>query len=289
MPAERAREPQEEEEDGYEPPFSSAVAGRRSAASSVRTSAARELEEPEASPLGSGLPGAAVMIGTHFHSLDEKGRVIIPAKMRAALTGQFWMMLDENDNIGLYPYATGEDILKHCEMMMAEDPENEEIAAAVLRITAAADLVTVESAFRVPVPDILLYRAGLIKEVVTVGALNHAVLWAREKWEEAHVSQPLSIEVRRAQASLMRAAASGSKRGSQDEAARQAERAEQAAREQALERAHERGLEREAERAGAGNGGIGVGRGERSGGRKAASSGDGGRGSGILKISDLGR
>lgn len=280
MPAERARAPREEEEDGYEPPFPSAVGVRRSA----RASAPVEIEEigEEAVPLG--LPGAAVMIGTHFHSLDEKGRVIIPAKMRAALTGQFWMMLDENDNIGLYPYATGEDILKHCERMMAEHPTDEDIAAAVLRITEAADLVTVESAFRVPVPDLLLYRGGLIKEVVTVGALNHAVLWGREKWEESEVSKPITIEVRKAQASLMRAAASGSRRSEQDESARQAE---EASREQALERAHERGLERESERASAP--GAGAGRAERSGGRKAASSGDGGRGFGVLKISDLGR
>lgn len=269
MPAERAQAPRDDEEDGYEPSYASASA----------VSVSSPLESGEAAgPVAAGTLGSVVMIGTHFHSLDEKGRVIIPAKMRAALTEQFWMMLDEDDNIRLYPYATGMDILEHCERMIAEDPDNEDTAAAVMRITEAADLVAVESTFRVLLPDILRFRAGMDKEVVTVGALNHAVLWGRERWEESQASKPITVEVRKVQASLMRAAASGARRADQDEAAR---RAEESARERALEQAHQRGLELDAERR--------IGRGERGGGRKTASSGDGGRSPGVLKISDLGR
>ena len=127
--------------------------------------------------------------GEFPYSVDDKGRVIIPAKLRPALTEQFWMMLDEGDNIGLYPYATGMDILEHCERMIADDPENEAVASAVLRITEAAELVIVENGFRVLVPEILRYRALLDKDVVTVGALNRAVLMSRERWEEAEASR----------------------------------------------------------------------------------------------------
>lgn len=158
------------------------------------------------------VPGVPVMTGTHFHALDEKGRVIIPAKLRPALTEQFWMMLDENDNIGIYNYQTGLDILEHCERTIAEHPEDEDIAAAVERITGAADLMTVEGGWRVPVPEILRFYAQLDKEVVTVGVLNHAVIWSREKWEEAQARRLQSQEVRRAQAGLLRAAASSIKK-----------------------------------------------------------------------------
>lgn len=281
MPAERARDRRQEDEDGYEPSFSSASPVAAPQPAPLARARPGEEDETGALPAGAALPGTAVMIGTHFHSLDEKGRVIIPAKMRAALTEQFWMMRDEDDNIGLYPYATGLDILEHCESMLRDYPTDENIAAAVMRITEAADVVTVESSFRVPIPDVLLFHAGMIKEVVTVGALNHAVLWAREKWEEEHGSKPATPAVRKAQASMMRAAASGAKR---DEPAR---RSEEPAHEQAPERADERALERDTEHLG-GSGGSG-GRAERIGGRKAAPAGDGGRGAGVLKMSDLGR
>ena len=117
-----------------------------------------------------------VMTGTHFHALDEKGRIIIPAKLRPALTQHFWMMLNARDNIDLYDYQTGLDILQHCERQMAEHPEDEDIAAAVERITEAAEDIEVDSNWRVMVPDILRFYAQLDKEVVTVGALNHATL-----------------------------------------------------------------------------------------------------------------
>ena len=153
-------------------------------------------------------PSVPVMTGTHFHALDEKGRVIIPAKLRPAFTEQFWMILDENDNIGLYNYQTGLDVLEHCEQMIANTPDDDDLAAAVERITGAAEQMTVEGGWRVPVPEILRFYAQLDKEVVTVGVLNHAVLWSREKWEAAQARRLQSTEVRRAQAGLMRAAAS---------------------------------------------------------------------------------
>ena len=79
----------------------------------------------------------AVMTGTHFHSLDEKGRVIIPAKLRSALTEQFWMMLDEHDNICLYNYKTGLSVLERCEQLMAEKSVDGELALSIERITNA--------------------------------------------------------------------------------------------------------------------------------------------------------
>ncbi|HEX8551849.1 MAG TPA: hypothetical protein VF681_09880 [Abditibacteriaceae bacterium] len=154
------------------------------------------------------VPGVPVMTGTHFHALDEKGRVIIPAKLRPALADQFWMMLDENDNIGVYNYRTGLDVLEYCEQMIARDPDNEDIASAVERITGSAELMPVDGNWRVQVPEILRFYAELDKEVVTVGVLNHAVLWSREKWENAQSRRLQSVEVRRAQAGMLRAATS---------------------------------------------------------------------------------
>jgi MraZ protein len=169
-------------------------------------------ETASASSLASALPEVPVMTGTHFHALDEKGRVIIPAKLRPALTDQFWMMLDENDNIGIYNYRTGLDVLEHCERTIAEHPDDEDLAAAVERITGAAELMPVDNGWRVQVPEILRFYAQLDKEVVTVGVLNHAALWSRERWEAAQHRRLQSVEVRRAQAGLLRAASSSIKK-----------------------------------------------------------------------------
>src|SRR5690606_31379279 len=89
-------------------------------------------------------------------------------------------------------------------------PEDEAIADAVKRITSAADFVTVETSnWRVPISEMLRFHADLDKEVVTVGVLNHAVLWNRKKWEKAQAETSEESAVRRAQAGILRAAASG--------------------------------------------------------------------------------
>jgi MraZ protein len=235
------------------------------------------------------VPGVPVMTGTHFHALDDKGRVIIPAKLRPALTEQFWMMLDENDNIGIYNYQTGLDILEHCERTIAEHPEDEDIASAVERITGAADLMTVEGGWRVPVPEILRFYAQLDKEVVTVGVLNHAVIWSREKWEEAQARRLQSAEVRRAQAGLLRAAASSIKKTAespQENVSAEPEVAVATAGATASSGAATGG---NANIATGTNGPIVGAAGAGSASAETASTGDGKRGSRVLTLSKLGR
>ncbi len=208
------------------------------------------------------------MTGTHFHALDDKGRVIVPAKLRPGLTERFWLMLDENDNVAMYNHDTGRDVLEYCEQQMAQNPGDEFIAAAVERITGAAEFVVIEGdAWRVPVSDILRFRAQIDKEIVTVGVLNKAVMWSRERWEEAQQKRE-SPEVRRAQAEMLRAAASGIRKP----AAQVEEKIEEAVRE-------------------AGNGTTGIAGGTATGttGTAAASAGDGRRNPRILSLSQLGR
>lgn len=154
-------------------------------------------------------PAVPVMTGTHFHALDEKGRVIIPSKLRPALTEQFWMMLDQNDNVAIYNYQTGLDVFAHYEDMMAQYPGDETIAAVVEDTLSSAELVTAEGNWRVPVSEMLRFQAQLEKEVVTVGLLNHAVIWGREKWEAAQERRVRNTDVRRVQAEMLRAATSG--------------------------------------------------------------------------------
>jgi MraZ protein len=153
------------------------------------------------------------MTGTHFHALDDKGRVIIPAKLRPSLGEKFWLMRTRRDNVGIYNYETGRDIMRQAEERMADHPDDELIADAVERITGSAELVAAESGWRVPIPDILRFYAQMEKDVVTVGVLNHAEIWDRVKWEESQAQkQEREPDVRRVQAEIMRAAASGHRR-----------------------------------------------------------------------------
>lgn len=170
------------------------------------------------SPEPGQLSDVPVMAGTHFHALDDKFRVIIPAKLRPALGERFWLMRTQRNNVGIYPYQTGLDIIRQAEERQADNPEDDLLAIAVEEITSSAELVEAESAWRVPIPDILRLYAGLEKEVVTVGVLNHAELWDREKWvadQQNRMNQ--SEEIGKIRAGIMRAGASGTGRKKPEE------------------------------------------------------------------------
>lgn len=147
------------------------------------------------------------MSGTFPHSLDEKSRVTIPAKLRDALTEHFWMILDDNNNVALYSDAMWQKVLQHCQRMMAANENDETIAAAVERITSFCDEIIVENAsWRIPINEILRERAQLRKDVVTVGVIDHAVIWAKEKYDAQMAARLDHEEVRKKQAALLRAA-----------------------------------------------------------------------------------
>ena len=228
------------------------------------------LKGEDKSESSSAIAPVPVMTGTHFHGLDEKGRIIIPAKLRAGLTERFWMMLDENDNVAMYDFQTGLDVLEYCERRMADNPDDEFIAGAVERITGAAEQVQVENdSWRVPVSDILQLYAGITKEVVTVGVLNKAVMQSRERWEVAQQHRD-SPEVRKAQAGMLRAAASQIKKSDKPQDAEKEREVEEIA-------ANAVGT------AATGTAGVGT------TGAAAASAGNGGRGSRVLTLSNIGR
>lgn len=212
--------------------------------------------------------GVPVMTGTHFHALDDKGRVIVPAKLRTGLTERFWMILDENDNVAMYNQNTGRDVLEYCEQQMAQNPGDEFIAAAVERITGAAEFVVIEGdAWRVSVSDILRLRTGIEKDVVTVGVLNKAVMWNRDRWVLDQQKNE-SPEVRRAQAGMLRAAAS-------------------TIRKQEMPKIEEKVVEEAVREAGNGTTGLATGQsGERA---ASASASDGRRGARILNLQNIGR
>jgi MraZ protein len=179
-----------------------------------------EDESPESAKPSDGVADVPVMAGTHFHALDDKYRVIIPAKLRPALGERFWLLRTQRNNVGIYPYQTGLDIIRQAEERQADNPDDDLLDIAIEEITSSAELVenVADSAWRVPIPDILRLYAGLEKEVVTVGVLNHAELWDREKWvadQQNRMNQ--SDEIGKIRASIMRAGASGTGRKKKSE------------------------------------------------------------------------
>jgi MraZ protein len=121
---------------------------------------------------------------THL-TLDNKGRLAIPAKHRAALTGEtdgrVVLTADPSHCLLLYPIAEWEPIQAR---LMALSSFNERVRSLQRLLVGHADDVELDGAGRILVPSALRQYAALDKHVVLVGQGNKFELWDEARWTE---------------------------------------------------------------------------------------------------------
>jgi len=118
------------------------------------------------------------MRGEFQHSIDQKGRLVFPAKLREELGEGFYMAKGLDGCLFVFPAARWEEL----EAQIARMP-----IAASRRMqrffVASAIQPEPDSMGRVLVPQALREYAGLTKDIVTIGLQGRAEIWDRERWQ----------------------------------------------------------------------------------------------------------
>ncbi|MFH1102968.1 MAG: division/cell wall cluster transcriptional repressor MraZ [Pseudomonadota bacterium] len=126
--------------------------------------------------------------GSSFHAVDDKGRIVIPARFREviAVSGADRVMMTRLDK-GLYAYTFEE--WKKIEtriMSLAEKSDNMRRFRRVF-IGGAFDC-PFDKQGRMLIPPLLRQYAEIDKEIVLVGVLEHFEIWSRENWENENMN-----------------------------------------------------------------------------------------------------
>ena len=119
--------------------------------------------------------------GEYSHSVDAKGRIIMPSKFREILGDMFVVTKGLDGCLFVYP----NEEWKNIENKFREIPLTTKDARKFSRFffAGAADC-EVDKQGRVLIPSVLREFAGLNKEVVLVGVLNRIEIWSKERWQE---------------------------------------------------------------------------------------------------------
>lgn len=118
--------------------------------------------------------------GEYQHTLDVKGRVIIPSKFRNEL-GEAFIVTKGFDNC-LFAYSQTEWGI--FEQKLRQLPSSDkEIRQFVRFFFSGASEVELDSQGRSLIPQGLREHAGLEKDVVIIGVSNHLEIWDKGKWE----------------------------------------------------------------------------------------------------------
>lgn len=137
--------------------------------------------------------------GSSTHSLDAKGRIVIPSRFRDVIRagGGDAVMITRMDK-SLFAYALDEwGKIENRILSLAEKSDAMRRFRRVF--VGGAFECACDKQNRVLIPPSLRSYAQLEKEIVLVGVLDHFEIWSRDNWEqenEAMESDMLKEEVR---------------------------------------------------------------------------------------------
>lgn len=119
--------------------------------------------------------------GCFEHTVDEKGRLSIPAKLRDALETTFsppLILTHHKDCLAAYPW----DEWRRLEAKMAELPSFDARVQAFKRsVYAPAQECPLDKAGRILIPPTLRAFAALERDVVIAGMGKYLEIWAKDR------------------------------------------------------------------------------------------------------------
>lgn len=123
-----------------------------------------------------------MFIGEYSHTVDEKGRLIIPSKFRDGLGSEF--VVTKGLDGCLFVYDNNEwKVLE--DKLRALPLTNKDARAFARYMLAGAAQVELDKQGRVLIPQVLRTFADLDKDVVLIGVGARVEIWNKEKWENA--------------------------------------------------------------------------------------------------------
>lgn len=122
-----------------------------------------------------------MFMSEYNHSIDAKGRLIIPSKFRETLGEEF--VVSKGMDGCLFVYAN-EDWNAFEQKLTTLPLINKEARQFARFFLAGAAQVETDKQGRILVPANLREFAGLDKDVVLVGVGSRIEIWSREKWEQ---------------------------------------------------------------------------------------------------------
>ena len=123
--------------------------------------------------------------GEYQHAIDEKGRLIIPAKYRERLGNKFMLHDGQKECLFAYPmevWAKLEERLNGLNDFKRRDQDFKR------RFFSGSDEGEIDKQGRTLISQKFRNRGKLVKEVYIVGAGDHLEIWDKEIWERYRVS-----------------------------------------------------------------------------------------------------
>ena len=132
-----------------------------------------------------------MLIGEYEHSIDAKGRLSMPAKLKSEIGDKFVVTKGLEGCLFVYSLAEWQNFEEKLKLF----PLTNKNARTLTRFfLAGATECEIDKQGRFLIASNLREYAGLQKEVVIIGALGRLEIWDKAKWLEYNEKENNSVE-----------------------------------------------------------------------------------------------
>ncbi|SDK03971.1 transcriptional regulator MraZ [Cryobacterium sp. Sr8] len=131
-----------------------------------------------------------MFLGTYAPKLDDKGRIILPAKFRDELSTGIVMTRGQENCLYVFSSREFEDLHEKIRQAPITSKQGRDFLRVFL---SGASAETPDKQNRVTIPANLRAYAGLDRELTVIGAGSRVEIWDSEAWETYLAEQETSF------------------------------------------------------------------------------------------------
>lgn len=120
-----------------------------------------------------------MFMGEFHHTIDSKGRIIVPAKLRENLGEQFIVTRGLEGCLFIYPKNEWEHIINKYK----ELPDTKDRRYFMRIFLSGATICELDKQGRINIPAPLVQYSKLIKDCLIIGVDERLEIWSKESWE----------------------------------------------------------------------------------------------------------
>lgn len=121
--------------------------------------------------------------GRYRHTIDAKGRLILPSRLRDEMDGERVLLMPSPDPCIAVWSGEARDVYEN--QLQSQSKASPEKRAVIRELYTFAHSDDVDKQGRVSIPEDLRNEMGIGREVVIVGAGDHVEIWDPERYEES--------------------------------------------------------------------------------------------------------
>jgi MraZ protein len=122
-----------------------------------------------------------MFFGSYSHNLDNKGRLVIPSKMRSEIGGRLYILRGYEGSLFVYKETDFQKLVTALENL----PYNQRDSRDVQRIALSSVVeLEVDGQNRIQLPTKLLSDYKISRDVMVIGVVNHFEIWDSQAWEK---------------------------------------------------------------------------------------------------------